>query len=247
MAVTTRGQLSDYALRKLGDPVIDINVDPDQIEDRIDEALEKYREFHMDATRRYFLKHQVTQDDIDNGYISVSANITAVKQIFSVSESFASGRGMFDIKYQMMLNDMAFMSTYSGDLAYYEQMQQYLSLLDTTLNGMPLIEFARRQNKIYIFGDDLGTDLTVGSWIVVEAYTIITDTGIWDDMWLKKYTTSLIKRQWGTNLMKFDGVQLPGGVTLNGRVIFEDAIQEIEKLEEELRLTFELPIDFFVG
>lgn len=247
MAVTSRALLAEYALRKLGAPVIDINVDPDQIEDRIDEALDKYREFHSDATVRTLLKHQVTATDIANGYITLDSSVLFVKSMFSVSSSFATGRGMFSVKYQMMLNDIAFMNSYAGDLAYYEQMQQYLSLLDTTLNGMPNISFSRRENKLYIFGDDLGTDLLEGSYIVLEVLQSITGNGIWDDMWLKKYVTALIKRQWGTNLSKFDGVQLPGGVTLNGTRTYEDAIAEIEKLEEELRTTFELPVDFLVG
>ena len=250
MAVNSRQGLIDYALRKLGDPVIEINVDDDQVSDRVDEALQKYREFHYDATGRVFFKHQITQTDIDNGYIPISSDIIFLSKMFAVGSSFSGGRDMFSIKYQLMLNDIAFMHSYVGDLAYYEQLQQYLTTLDMVLNGTPLITFTRRQNRLYIHGDDLGTDLNVDDYILLEGYQIIdetTYTSVWDDMWLKKYTTALIKRQWGSNLIKFEGMQLPGGVTLNGRQLYEDAIQEIERLEEELRSTFELPVDFFVG
>jgi len=250
MAVTSRELLKEYCLRKLGEPVIEVNVDPDQLDDRVDEALQKYREFHADATTRVFFKHQMTADDITNGYITIPSNIIFLSRMFALSSSFQSSRKFFDIKYQMMLNDIADMHNYIGDLAYYEQMQQYLSLLDMKLNGAPITTFSRRQNRLYIHGDTVDGDLVEGDYVVVEAYEIVdgnTYSSIWDDMWLKKYTAALIKRQWGTNLLKFEGMQLPGGVTLNGRQLYEDAIQEIERLEEELRLTFEIPPDMFVG
>lgn len=250
MAVTSRELLKEYCLRKLGEPVIEVNVDPDQLDDRVDEALQKYREFHADATTRVFIKHQMTADDISNGYITIPSNIIFLSRMFALSSSFQSSRNFFDIKYQMMLNDIADMHNYMGDLAYYEQMQQYLSLLDMKLNGAPITTFSRRQNRLYIHGDTVDGDLVAGDYIVVEAYEIVdgsTYSSLWDDMWLKKYTAALIKRQWGTNLLKFEGMQLPGGVTLNGRQLYEDSIQEIERLEEELRLTFELPPDMFVG
>jgi len=250
MAVNSRDELVDYCLRKLGSPVIEINVDPDQVSDRIDEGLDKYQEFHSDAIVRIFLKHLVTSTDIANGYITLPNDTIFVKRMFSNGSGFSSGRGMFDIKYQMILNDIAFMNSYVGDLSYFTQMQQYLSLLDTAINGLPLVTFSRNQNRLYIHGDDLGTDIKEGEYIVVEADQIInpeTYTSVYDDMWLKKYVTALIKRQWGSNLIKFEGMQLPGGVTLNGRQLYDDAIQEIERLEEELRLTFELPVDFLVG
>lgn len=250
MAVTSRQGLIDYSLRKLGDPVIEINVDPDQLEDRVDEALQKYQEFHYDATQKTFYKHQITATDISNGYVSLPASILFVTKMFALSSSFQSSRNFFDIKYQMMLNDIADMHNYIGDLAYFEQMQQYLSLLDMKLNGLPQVTFTRRQNRLYIHGDFADGDLGEGEYIVIEVHQIVDPeayTSIYDDMWLKKYTAALIKRQWGSNLIKFEGMQLPGGVMLNGRQLYDDAIQEIDRLEEDLRSTFEEPIDFFVG
>ena len=150
----------------------------------------------------------------------------------------------------MMLNDIADLMNFAGDLAYYEQMQQYLSLLDMKLNGHPQVQFSRRQNRLYIFGDFADGDIKEGDFIVAEVYTEINDsdhTSIFDDMFVKEYTTALIKQQWGMNLIKFEGMQLPGGVILNGRQIYDDATGEIATLRENLRLEHEFMPDFFVG
>ena len=246
----SRATLIDYAKRKLGDPVIEINVDEDQLEDRVDEALLYYQEFHSDATLRTFLKHQVTATDISNEYITLSADITFVSKLFPISSSFNNSFNFFDIKYQMMLNDIADMQNFAGDLAYYEQLQQYLSLLDMKLNGHPQIQFARRQNRLYIHGDFADQDVQAGEFIIAEVYKIIdpnAHTSIYNDRWLKEYTTALIKQQWGMNLIKFEGMQLPGGVVLNGRQIYDDATTDLERLRELIRIEHEMPIDFFVG
>ena len=149
-----------------------------------------------------------------------------------------------------MLNDMSSLLHFAGDLAYYEQMQQYLSLLDMKLNGIPQVQFSRRQNRLYIFGDFADDDIQEDDYIIAEVYKIVdpsAHTSVFNDMWLKEYTTSLIKQQWGQNLIKFEGMQLPGGVTLNGRQIYDDATAEIERLRETIRLEHEMPVDFFVG
>ena len=247
---TSRATLIDYCKRKLGDPVIEINVDEDQLEDRVDEALQYYQEYHSDATLRTYLKHQVTSTDISNEYISLSSNIIFVSKLFPISSSFNSSFNFFDIKYQMMLNDMADLQNFAGDLAYYEQMQQYLSLLDVKLNGHPQVQFQRKQNRLYIFGDFADNDIKEGEFIVAEVYEIVdpsTHTSVFNDMWMKEYTTALIKQQWGSNLLKFEGMQLPGGVVLNGRQIFDDATTDIDKLRETIRMEHEMPPDFFVG
>ena len=247
---TSRATLIDYCKRRLGDPVIEINVDEDQLEDRVDEALQYYQEYHSDATLRTYLKHQVTATDISNEYISLSSNIIFVSKLFPISSSFNSSFNFFDIKYQMMLNDIADLQNFAGDLAYYEQMQQYLSLLDVKLNGHPQVQFQRKQNRLYIFGDFADNDIKEGEFIVAEVYEIVdpsTHTSIFNDMWVKEYTTALIKQQWGSNLLKFEGMQLPGGVVLNGRQIFDDATTDIDKLRETIRMEHEMPPDFFVG
>lgn len=251
MAVpASRQDLIDYCKRRLGDPVIEINVDDDQVEDRVDEALQYYQEYHSDATVRTYLKHQVTQTDINNEYIPVSSNVLTVTKMFPISSSFNSSFNFFDIKYQMMLNDIADLQNFAGDLAYYEQMQQYLSLLDVKLNGTPQVQWSRHQDRLYIFGDFQDGDIKVGEYIVAEIYSIVDPdehTSIYNDLWLKEYTTALIKQQWGANLIKFEGVQLPGGVTFNGRQIYDDATTEIQQLRERIRLENEMPPDFFLG
>lgn len=246
---TSRNSLIEYCLRRLGSPVIEINVDPDQLEDRVDEALQYFREYHSEATYRGYIQHLVTADDVTNKYISISSNVQQVTKLFKLSAALFT-RNMFSIKYQMHLNDIANMHTYIGDLAYYEQVQQYLSLLDMRLNGSPQVDFVRKQNRLYIHGEFEEEDIKAGEYIVAEVYSVISEsdhTAVWNDMWLKEYTTTLIKQQWGSNLMKFDGMQLPGGVQLNGRQIFEDATQELERLREKIRTDFELPPDFFIG
>lgn len=253
MAVNSRASLIEYCKRKLGAPVIEINVDDDQVSDRVDEALDMYREYHDDAVVRVFLKHEVTATDLTNGYIPISSNVKFVKHMYPVKNGGGTGVGMWDIKYQMMLNDMAFIAGWSGgqgSLIDYTQMQMHLEMLNMQLTGNPQTNFTRNQDRLYVHGDFEDGGIEAGTYLVVEAYEFIdgdTYTQIWDDIWLKKYTTQLIKRQWGTNMSKFEGMQLPGGVTIDASKLYTEAEQEIEKLEEQLRSTYEAPIDFFVG
>lgn len=246
---TSKASLIDYCKRRLGAPVIEINVDDDQVDDRVDEALQYYREFHDDGTYRAYLKHLVTNTDVTNKYITIPAGTHFVSKLFKLSSGLFS-RNMFSIKYQMHMNDIANMTSYIGDLAYYQQIQQYLSTLDMQLNGTPQVNFVRQQNRLYIHGEFEDEDIKADEYIVMEAYLIVdgnTYTKVWDDIWLKDYTTALIKQQWGQNMIKFDGMTLPGGVTLNGRQIYDDASAEIQTLREKIRSDHELPIDFHVG
>ena len=258
MAVATSRQSHiDWCLRSLGDPVIEINVDDDQLEDRVDESLEYFREYHSDAIFRTFLKHQVTATDVTNEYITIPDNIVQVSRLFPIEAHGGGTTNFFDIKYQMMLNDMTSINNTMGNLAYYEMMQQYLSLIDMRLNGQPQVTFIRKKNRLHIHGDFADGDIIAGKFLVAEVYQTIATAdsagdvegyqNIWNDLWLKEYTTALFKRQWGQNLIKFEGMTLPGGVTLNGRQLFDDALQEITQLRERIRLEFEMPADFFVG
>ena len=251
MAVpNSRTTLIDYCKRKLGDPVLEINVDDFQIEDRVDEAIQYWQEYHYDATVRTFLKHQITAADKTNEYISIPSNVLFINKMFPVSSSFGTSFNFFDIKYQMMLNDIADMQNFAGDLAYYEQMQQFLSLLDMKLNGQPQIQWSRHENKLYIYGDFNDDDIQIGEYIVLDVYQTVdtaTSTSVWNDWWLKEYATQLIKQQWGMNLIKFEGVQLPGGVTFNGRQLYDDATAEIERLKERLHEDFSFGAPMMVG
>jgi hypothetical protein len=246
----SRATLIEYCLRQLGDPVIEINVDPDQLEDAVDNAIQFYQDFHSDATLKTYLKHLVTATDVSNEYIPIPDNIIYVQRLFPISNSFSDAMNFFDIKYQMMLNDIADMQNFAGDLAYYDHLQQYLQLLDMKLNGTPIVNFSRRMGRLYIHGDFQDRDIKEGDYLVAEVMQTIdpdTHTSTYDDRMLKQYTTALIKKQWGANLIKFEGMQLPGGVTLNGRQIFEDAIADVERIEEKMRLEYEEPFDFYVG
>jgi len=245
---TSRQGLIDYCMRRLGAPVIEINVDEDQIEDRIDDALQFYQEYHSDATMRIYLKHQITAQDISNRFISLNDNILYVKRIFPfIGDS--SSINMFSVKYQMHMNDLYDLS-YIGDLLYYEMVQQYMSLLDLKLNGASeFSRFNRHMNELHL-DIDWESDIKEGDYVIVECMRIVdpsTYTDVYNDMFLKQYATALIKQQWGANLIKFEGMQMPGGVTINARQIFEDANLELEKIREQMQLNYEMPPDFYVG
>jgi len=245
----SRQSLIDFCLRRLGAPVIEINVDDDQIEDKVDDALQMYQEFHSDATYRTYLKHVITQTDKDNGYIPIDSNIIYVSQLFPINPTFSSVN-MFDIRYQMMLNSLGDFMNFAGGMSYYYQMQQYLEFLDQVLSGYPQTTWSRHQDRLYVWGEWSNGDLDVGDYVVAEVYTAVdpdTFSSVYNDMFMKNYTTALIEQQWGMNMSKFEGMQLPGGVTISGRQILEDANAELKELEEKLRLEQELPPDFFVG
>lgn len=235
----TRDELIDYCLRALGSPVLEINVADEQIEDRVDEGLQWFREYHPDGKRRFYIKHQITQADIDNKYIDLGQDLLTVVRMFRVDMASAS-TNFFDIKYQMRLNDIADLNRFSGDMAYYEQMQQHLSLLDMKLSGEPLITFERQKDRVHFYHD--GKDFVIGNYVIFEVYgDLDPDTAtnsplnsLWNHKFLKSYTTALIKRQWGQNMSKFEGMQLPGGVTISGRQIYDDAKEEIEQIMTSL-------------
>jgi hypothetical protein len=194
----------------------------------------------------------MTQDDIDNGYVDLGTEVMQVIRMFPVNNMTAS-TNFFDIKYQMMLNDITDLNNYAGDIAYYEQMQQHLSLLDMKLSGVPIINFDRQGQRLYFYQSK--EDFEVGSYIMLEVYADIDpDTGVlsdyvslWNHKFLKNYTTALIKRQWGINMSKFEGMTLPGGVTISGRQILEDANQDIEMVMTKFREEEDIGPMFFVG
>jgi len=243
--INSRNEMREYCLRALGAPVIEINVDDDQIEDRIDEGLEFFQEYHRNAIEKVYLKHEVVDDDITNGWIPIPDIITEVVRIFPMN----GVRGSM-LEYQLRLGDLYSMS-FMGSVADYVMKQQWLSLVEHQISGShtKYISFDRHKNELRI---DMNWEKEVvpGDFIVVECYRIIdpeTYTDIYDDFFLKKYVTALIKQQWGINLSKFEGMQMPGGVTFNGRQIFDDAREEITRLEEDCRLAWEEPLGFIVA
>ena len=245
---STRNQLKDYALRQLGAPVIDINVDDSQVEDCIDDALQFFAEYHFDGVEPFYPSHQITQTDIDNKYIDMDAideNIVSVVRLFNVDTNSIN---MFDVSYQLALSD--FFGTFTpGSLTNYHITKTHLEMLNDILDPEKNIRFSKVTNRLY--GDfDWSEDLTVGNYLVMEAYRILnaeTYPEIYNDRLLKMYVTALIKRRWGNNLSKFQGVQLPGGVQFDGQRILDEANREVEKIEEEVQDKYELPPDFTVG
>lgn len=244
--ITSRPQLIDYCLRKLGSPVLEINVADEQIEDRIDDAFQFYREYHFDAVESVLLKHKFTAEDLQNRYIEVSDLVVGVNRILPFTNR-SRGIDIFDIRYQILINDLY--SLMSTDLIYYSMVKTQIELINHLLVGQQPIRFNRHMNRIYL-DMDWTLDSRIGEYIIIDAYRILDPNEyvkVYDDMYLKRYATSLIKRQWGENLKKFEGVQLPGGVTLSGQKLYDEAIQEIADIEQEIRSTFELPVDMFVG
>jgi hypothetical protein len=246
MAVpTSRSEFKEYCLRKLGKPVIEINVEDDQVEDRIDEALKYYWDYHFDGTERIYYKHQVTSNNISDGYIVLPENIIGAVRIFDVSGSMVTNN-IFDIRYQIALNDMYTLTSVSM-IPYYMAFQ-HIQLLEQLLVGQQPIRYNRHNDKLYV---DMNWDkVNVGGFIIVEAYQVLDPdvyTDAWSDRWLTRYATALIKKQWGTNLTKFTGMQLPGGVQFNGDKIYNDAVAEIEQMEKDMATSYSLPAFDMIG
>lgn len=318
---STRQELVDYCLRQLGHPVVEVNVDDDQVQDRIDEALQYYQDYHYDGVERVYLQQQVTasrvtltssvaatfslgeevvgqtsgirvtvanelrttstgatllvkgmetafttgetivgvnsgisavvastvQGVVDKKYLEVSDAVIGVVRILPFS-AVSTGEGyMFDVRYQLRLNDM--FDLLSTSLIYYQQVKQHLSMIDQILVGSKSFRYQRHQNHIFV-DMNWSTEVTIGEFMIVEAYRILdpnTWTAVYNDRFLKRYTTALIKRQWGINLKKFEGIQMPGGVTLNGQKIYDEAVTEIDQLENEAQSTYVEPPNFMVG
>jgi len=312
----TRVQFKEYCLRQLGFPVIDINVDDDQVEDRIDEALEYWNDYHFDGTEKSYFKHSIQQADIDRGWIYCPDSVIFVTGVIPFDESNSS-INMFDLRYQLRLHDLYDFTSVS--YVSYEITMQHIRTLNLLFSGTPQFRFNRHHNKLYL-DIDWTRDLQVGQYVVLECYRriepeVITLTGtvagnttsntiigtgtifdqeimekdfiiignqsrqvlkilsptllitagphssntsgltatiegnsdVWNDRFLKEYGTALIKRQWGNNLKKFGGIQMPGGVTLNGKEIYDEAIQEIKDMQEQMHSLNVLPGDMFMG
>lgn len=247
MAVpSTRDEFKEYCLRALGKPVIEINVDDMQVEDRIDSALRFYWDYHFDGTEKTYFKHQITADTKANKYIDMPENIIGAVKMFPVGDPNTSSGDIFNIRYQIALNDLYTLANVA--LVDYYLMHEKLALVQELLVGKPMIRYNRHRNRLHI--DEAMGDLKVGQFLVIECYEIVDPTvygDVWADRWLQFYVTQLIKRQWGQNLSKFEGLQLPGGVQFNGRQIYDDAQAEINKLEEEMLNAYSLPVGDLVG
>ena len=269
---STKATLKTYCLRALGFGVIDINVSDDQVDDRLDEALQYFAQYHYDGIERMYLKHLITSDDVTRArsdesttatdtidssitatwkegknWIPVPNSVVSVVKVFPFTDT-GGGSNMFDIRYQLRLNDLFDFS--STSVIQYELTMQNIDLLEHILVGETPIRFNQHQNRLYI-DMDWENDVTADvDYVIIECYRKIdptTFTDIYDDIYLKRYATSLIKRQWGANLSKFNGVSMIGGVEMNGAEIYSRAQEEINRLEEQIQLAFELPINYMIG
>lgn len=247
MAVpTSRNEFKEYCLRKLGKPVIEINVDDDQVEDRIDESLRYYWDYHFDGAEHLYYKHQITSTDIANKYITLPENIIGAVRVFPIGDPSIRSDDMFNIRYQIALNDLYTLTAYSM-IPYYMAMQ-HLALISEFLVGQQPIRYNRHRNRLHV--DTKWSNYNVGDYLLIEAYGVVDPdlfADVWADRWLQNYTTAKIKYQWGSNLTKFSGMQLPGGVQFNGEKILQDAKDEIDKMEEEMISRYSLPVADFIG
>jgi hypothetical protein len=276
---SSRQELIDYCLRRLGAPVLEINLDDDQIDDLVDDALQYFHERHFDGVERMYLKYKITQEDIDRGkakgtngvgivtttgssnisgigttsfnfyetanYIQVPDSVIGIEKVFKFDTSSISG-GMFSIKYQLFLNDLYYFN--SVELLQYAMVKTYLEDIDFLLTTDKQIRFNKRQNRMYL--DIEWGAQKADSFIVIDCYRILDPndfTKVYNDSFLKKYLTALMKRQWGQNLIKFRGVKLPGGIELNGRELYEDGEREIENIIQRMSMDYELPPYDFIG
>jgi len=275
---STRQGLIDYCLRQLGAPVLEINVDDEQLDDLTDDAIQLFNERHFDGVEKMYLKYKITQDDIDRGtannktdsdntvgivtttatstnvsglgtvtsnwyessnFIQVPDSVIGVEKIFKFDTSSISG-GMFSIKYQLFLNDLYYFN--SVELMQYSMTKTYLEDIDFLLTTDKQIRFNKRQDRLYL-DIDWGSE-KADNYLILECYRALDPasfSGVYNDSFLKRYLTVLIKRQWGLNMMKFTGTKLPGGIELNGRQYYEDAERELEDIKQRMTLEYELP------
>jgi hypothetical protein len=243
---TTKAEFKEYCLRKLGKPVIEINVDDDQVDDRVDEALRYWYDYHFDGSEKVYYKHLITENDVYNKYITLPENIIGAVSIFSMGDPSIRSDDMFNIRYQIALNDLYTLTNVS--LVPYYMAMEHLALLTELLVGKQPIRYSRHKDRLYVDMD--WNTVAVGEYLLVEAYEIVnpeTYTDAYNDRWLQNYATALIKRQWGSNLTKFVGMSLPGGVQFNGEKIYDDAVAEIQKMEEEMISSYSLPVLDMIG
>ena len=253
--ITNRQDFKTYCLRRLGFPVIEINVDDDQVEDRVNDALQYYQDYHFDGLQKVYWVKILDGNDLNARYLDAtsakdsqgnSLEIAGVTRIFPLTDSQAT-INMFDLRYQLRLNELYDFT--SASYINYNLTQQHLRSLEIQFTGEVPIRFQRHMQRLYIdwaWGDEV----TVGQAVIAECYAVIDPnafTLVWNDRWLKEYATALIKKSWGNNLKKFSGLQLPGGVTLNGEQIYKEASEEVERLEREMENNYGPPLEWFMN
>ena len=254
--ITNRTDFTTYCKRRLGFPVIEINVDDDQVNDRIDDALQYWQDYHFDGLQKVYYIKALLQTDIDQRYLDLSSStdaqgnpmeIVGITRIFPISDS-QSNINMFDLRYQLRLNELYDFT--SASYINYTLTQQHLRTLEIMFTGEVPIRFQRHMQRLYIDWNWGASEAPVGQVVIAESYAAINPdvyNRVWNDRWLKEYATALIKRDWGNNMKKFGGLQLPGGVMLNGKETWDEATSEIERLEQEMEKNYGAPLEFFMN
>ncbi|MDX1532726.1 MAG: hypothetical protein R3230_00810 [Nitrosopumilaceae archaeon] len=241
----TRADFKEYCLKKLGKPVIRINVDDGQVEDRIDDAIQRFQEQHYDAVQETWLAYKITQADIDNGYLTISDDILIVAETLDISQTITTS-DMFSYQYQVAIQNLSPFQTL--DMINYFMTMTNINQITQMVNASPRVEHTRYMNRVEIYRDL--SELAVDSVIALRVFKTIDPESygkVYNDIWLKKYATALIKMQWGSNMKKHTNVELLGGVKVDGQTIFDEALDEISRLDEELESRYSEPVDFFVG
>ena len=267
----SRQELRDYCLRQLGAPVLEINLDDDQIDDAIDDALQYFRERHFNGAEKMYLKHEFTDDDVTRfttanetvttaapdaatwenrkNYLEIPEHVFGISKVYGISSNFVRN-SLFGLNNQYYLMDLFSYTSGTGlafggvDMVNYYMVKQHYETIDMIINTGSLVQFRfnTRQDRLYIDIDP--NRVTKDQWLLIECYRALdpsTFTEVFNDLFVKKYATALMKRSWGQNLIKFNGVTLPGGVSMNGRQLYDDALGEIAALMEDSLSTYELP------
>jgi hypothetical protein len=272
---STRQQLIDYCKRQLGAPVLQINIDDDQVDDIIDTAIQYYQEYHFDGVERMYLKHQFTAEDVERfqetnelsnttnpdgadwenrkNFIEVPDHVIGIQKVFGVTSNLSANE-MWGLSNQYFLLDIfSFSSGYTFgnfDMSYYYMIKQYFETLDMVVNTGGLVEYRynKRQDRLYI---DIDRKRVIeGRYLIIDCWRALDPAEwnqVWNDSFVKRYATALMKRQWGQNLIKYNNVQLPGGITLNGRQIWEDGDAEVKDLEARMLTDYSLPPMDLIG
>lgn len=245
---TNRASLIEYCLRKCGKPVITINIAPEQLDDAIDDALEFFREYDIDGQERSYYIHTVTQQDRDNMYITLPDNIISVIQLYGTKQASSSGQ-LFNDTYMIMANTIIGLTSGGGSgIENYFMAKQKLADVSWLLNPDSPFRYRIAQHKLFIDTD--WSNFAVGTKLMVECYAWLDQDiylAVWGNRQLRELATALIKLQWGDNLTKYNGVALPGGVTLNGEFIYQEAAQEVERLKSTWQMNYEGPLGFIMA
>lgn len=242
---TDRETFKQYCIRRLGGGAINIEITDDQANERIDDALQMYLDYHYDGTEKCYYKYKLTQTDIDNKYITLPENIIGVTSIFPLG-TWTAMNSIFSFQYQYALNNIFDLT--STELAPYYMAMQYLQMIEQVLVGLQPIRFNRNVHKLHI---DMAWDrVSVDYYVLVECYQVIDPDvypTVWNDRWLKEYATAVMKLQWAGNIGKFKDQIMPGGLKFDATALKIEAAEEVKVLRQQLIDQYGGILEFFEG